>query len=350
MRGVTQHVESAPRAPTDRGRCCFAPRKQTTRPRNPGRSGKSRLQYRHGAAEEVFATDKTKGLGMSDELFDLDGWLHRIGYEGPRAPTLITLGAIIATHAAAIPYENIDVLLGRPPKLDVGSLQRKMVAERRGGYCFEQNMLLRAGLSALGFPVTSFVAQVIRGIVAETPRPAHYAGHMVLRVDVQEGQFLADVGFGNLTPTAPLALRPDVEQETPHETMRFILVGENLTLQAKLGDKWENIYRLMPHPRADPDLEVANWFTATHPNSLFVRSLIAARPGQGGTRNTLFNGRFSVRRRSGEVERRILDDDAEYRAVLRDSFGLVLPEPDLKAALEALDRRGARDATHAIFD
>src|SRR5215213_4342750 len=87
-------------------------------------------------------------------------WLHRIGHAGSRAPTLATLRAIIAAHAATIPYENIDVLLGRPPKLDLESLQQKMIRGGRGGYCFEHNMLLRGGLLALEFTVMSLVARI----------------------------------------------------------------------------------------------------------------------------------------------------------------------------------------------
>jgi len=98
---------------------------------------------------------------------------------------------------------------------------------------------------------------------------------MVLRVDLPEGPFLADVGFGRLGLTAPLAMRLNVEQTTPHETMRLVPAGEELTLQAKLGENWENMYRLLPQPRLDTDYEIANWFTATHPNNQFVNNLIA---------------------------------------------------------------------------
>ena len=112
---------------------------------------------------------------MADGASDPGPWLRRIGHVGPRAPTLATLRGTIAAHAATIPYENIDVLLGRPPRLDVESLQRKMIASRRGGYCFEQNMLLRAGLLALGFTVTSLVACVRRARASGTPV---YATHM----------------------------------------------------------------------------------------------------------------------------------------------------------------------------
>ena len=151
---------------------------------------------------------------MSEDHFNQDAWLERIGYRGARAPVLETLRGVIAAHSAAISYESIDVLLDRPPKLDLASLQRKMIAHERGGYCFEQNMLFRGGLRSLGFDVTSLQARVVRGLAIDAPRPML---HMVLQVNLPEGPFLADVGFGNLAPTAPLALSPDLEQDRPPE-------------------------------------------------------------------------------------------------------------------------------------
>ena len=169
---------------------------------------------------------------MSDDAFDRDAWLARIGHHGPHIPTLETLQALISAHSRAISYESIDVLLDRPPTLDLATLQRKMIAGGRGGYCFEQNMLFRGGLRSLGYKVTSFQARVVRGLEIDAPRPML---HMVLRVELPEGPFLADVGFGNLAPTGALRLLTHLEQDTPHEVMRFIAMGEELTLQSK----WE---------------------------------------------------------------------------------------------------------------
>src|SRR5262252_8201142 len=182
---------------------------------------------------------------MSGDSFDQDAWLGRIGYRRSRAPTLGTLRGLVDAHSSAIPYESIDVLLDRPPKLDLPSLQRKMIAQRRGGYCFEQNFLFRAGLRSLGFDITSLQARVVRGLAIDAPRPMF---HMVLQVNLPEGRYLADVGFGNLAPTAPLKLTCDVEQDTPHEVMRFIRMDDELTLQSKLGDRWEHIYRVVMLP------------------------------------------------------------------------------------------------------
>jgi N-hydroxyarylamine O-acetyltransferase len=235
---------------------------------------------------------------MSGDAFDQDAWLTRIGYAGPRTPNLEMLQALVSVHARAIAYESIDVLLDRPPKLDLASLQDKMIFGGRGGYCFEQNMLFRGGLQSLGYKVTSLQARVVRGLEIDALRPMM---HMVLRVDLPEGPFLADVGFGNLAPTGALLLAPHVEQDTPHEVMRFVAMGEELLLQSKLGDRWEHNYRVVLLPRFDAEYEICNWFTGTHPQSPYLNNLIAARPGPGKTRLTLFNARFNVRHASGQA-------------------------------------------------
>lgn len=283
---------------------------------------------------------------MSEDDFDQDGWLARIGYNGPREPTVETLKALVSAHSSAIAYESIDVLLDRPPNLDLRSLQDKMIAGGRGGYCFEQNMLFRGGLRSLGYSVTSLQARVVRGLDINAPRPML---HMVLRVDLPQGPFLADVGFGNLAPTAPLRLAPLVEQDTPHELMRFIEMGGELTLQSQLGERWEHIYRVVSLPRFDAEYEICNWFTGTHPQSPYLNNMIAALPGPKGTRLTLFNARFNVRHASGAVERRTLESKEDYRSVLRNQFGIVLSEDDLETALTNVERRGTRGAPHPFF-
>jgi N-hydroxyarylamine O-acetyltransferase len=229
---------------------------------------------------------------MAEDTFDQDAWLKRIGYSGSRSPTLQTLHGLIFAHSHAISYESLDIMLGRPPKLDGPSLHAKMIAQARGGYCFEQNMLFRAGLRSLGYNVTSLQGRVVRGLAIDAPRPAI---HMLLRVDLPEGPYLADVGFGNLAPTSALLLAPMVEQDTPHERMRFVIIGDELTLQARLGENWEHIYRVIPHPRFDAEYEICNWYTGTHPDAPYLSNIIAARPGPNRTRITMFNARVTVR-------------------------------------------------------
>lgn len=282
--------------------------------------------------------------GLNPPRFDTQAWLARIGHRGDVTPGLEALRHLVLAHATAIPFENIDVFLGRVPQLDLAVLQRRMIEGRRGGYCFEQNTLLRAGLTALGFEVTSLLARVIRGLEAEAKRPAT---HMVLRVDLPEGGFLVDVGFGYQTPTAPLALGSGLAQPTPHEAMRLLPLGGELILQARQGEDWRNLYRVSLEPRPEEDFAVTNWFTATHPDSLFVNHMIVARPGPDGLRRTFLDGRLTLRRPGEAPERHLMEAPA---AVLREDFGLVLSDEDLAAALSEIDRRRTRGAAHSFTD
>src|SRR4051795_13714581 len=245
---------------------------------------------------------------MAQASFDQGAWLQRIGYAGSLKPTLDTLHQLIFAHSHEIAYESLDIMLGRTPRLDLESLQRKMISGGRGGYCLEQNMLFREGLRSLGYKITSLQGRVVRGMAIDAPRPAI---HMLLQVDLPEGPHLADVGFGNLAPTSALALRPGVEQETPHEPMRFIDVGGELTLQSKLRDTWEHIYRVIPYPRYDGEYEITNWYTATHPETPYQGNIIVAKPGPNRSRITMYNARVTVRDTEGHAEKRWLQNETE---------------------------------------
>jgi N-hydroxyarylamine O-acetyltransferase len=278
--------------------------------------------------------------------FDQKAWLARIGYSGPLTPTLETLNRLIFAHSHSIPYETLDIMLGRPPKLDVLALQNKMIAGRRGGYCFEQNMLFRAGLRSLGYRITSLQGRVVRGLEIDAPRPAI---HMLLKVELPEGIFLADVGFGNLAPTCALLLTPQIEQETPHEIMRFIDVGGELTLQAQFKRGWQHIYRVIPYPRYDAEYEITNWYTATHPDTPYPGNIIVALPGPNRSRITMYNARVTVRDAEGNAEKRWLATDREFRDVLRGEFKLNMSDQDIDECVAVMKAKGTGDAPHPFF-
>ena len=145
--------------------------------------------------------------------FDLDAYLDRIKYSGPRTATIETLQAIHALHPAAIPFENLNPLLGWPVALDVESLQAKLVSAGRGGWCFEHNTLFRCALEALGFSVTSLAARVLWG--ATPGSPIGPRSHMALLVDLDGVPYIADVGFGGNVLTTPLRLEPHMVSPRP---------------------------------------------------------------------------------------------------------------------------------------
>jgi N-hydroxyarylamine O-acetyltransferase len=238
-------------------------------------------------------------------VIDVDAYLARIGYNGQREPSADTLRALHRAHFYGVPFENLDVVLKRPIRLDPVSLMQKIVAGRRGGYCFESNALFMYGLQALGFTVAPLAARVLleRKDPSLPPR-----SHMLLMVDLEDGLYLADVAFGGQTPPQPLSLAVGIEQPTSHEPYRLRrTAGGELELEALMAGQWGVLYRFTLHPQEPVDFEHANWYTATHPDSFFANNLIAAMPGEG-CRYTLFNREFRTRWPDGRVETEILED------------------------------------------
>lgn len=126
---------------------------------------------------------------------DLDLYFERVGYDGPRTATLETLRSLHALHPAAIAFENIDPLMKRPVPLDLGALSNKLIDEKRGGYCYEQNTLFAAALRSLGFSVSTVAARAQYGPPSGVVRART---HMVLRVDLPEGLHICDVDMAVL--------------------------------------------------------------------------------------------------------------------------------------------------------
>jgi N-hydroxyarylamine O-acetyltransferase len=269
---------------------------------------------------------------------DLDAYLARIGYAGARAATLDTLESLHALHPAAIPFENLNPLLGWPVALDIQALQRKIVAEGRGGWCFEQNTLFRCALEALGFPVTSLAARVLWNAPAGSPLGPR--SHMLLLVDVGGRPYIADVGFGGNVLTAPLRLEARAEQSTPHEPHRLVPIENGFVLEVLLSGEWKQLYRFTLEPQFPADYEVSNWYLCHHPSSFFRQLLIGAR-ATGEARYTLRNNALAIHAR-GSTEKRILADAASLRTSLETDFALKLPDtPELTDLLERISRTAA---------
>jgi N-hydroxyarylamine O-acetyltransferase len=252
---------------------------------------------------------------------DLDAYFQRIGYLGDRTPTLKTLQGIHQQHAQTIAFENLNSFLKQPVHLDLASLQQKLIHAGRGGYCFEQNSLLRSVLIALGFSVTSLAARVLWNLPEGTITPR---SHMLLRVNLDGEFYIADVGFGGFTLTAPLALIPDLEQPTPHEPFRLVVDDQAYIMQAKIGQIWKPLYRFDLQEQQPPDYEVSNWYVSTHPTSLFVNTLIAARP-DFDRRYGLRDNQLTTHYLNGHIDKQRLETVTDLKAVLTDLFLIKLP-------------------------
>src|SRR5690625_92254 len=149
--------------------------------------------------------------------FDLTAYLNRIEYDGPLTPNYETLRDVHRQHARTLPFENLNPLMRWDIPLDSASLQQKMVHGRRGGYCFEQNLLLRHALEAIGFSVSGLAARVLSN---RPPDSVPARTHMLLLVEAEDEAWLADAGFGGMTLTEPVKLEPDTIQPTSHARRR----------------------------------------------------------------------------------------------------------------------------------
>jgi len=260
---------------------------------------------------------ETQGVLHPDAL-DLEAYLGRIGYSGRLQPDPAVLEAIHLAHATHIPFENLDVLLKRPIRLDLASLQAKLVTGGRGGYCFEQNLLFSAMLQRLGFSVRQLAARVIYRSGRKLPRT-----HMLLLVDLEGATWLADVGFGIEGLLLPLPFGGGRETRQFAWTYRVTEADGEWVLQSLRNGSWTNLYSFSLEPYLAVDFEPANLYTATHPDSRFVRTLTVQLPTPE-VRYMLRN-RELILDRGGTITHRVLADDDELLAVLAETFGLRFP-------------------------
>ncbi|HTV18481.1 MAG TPA: arylamine N-acetyltransferase [Polyangiaceae bacterium] len=274
---------------------------------------------------------------------DLEGYLDRIAYQGPTAPNLANLNALILAHVSAIPFENVDILLGRPIAMDLARIEDKLIGQRRGGYCFEQNAYFMQVLRAFGYPVVPLAARVRLNRPRDEMPPRT---HMFLRVELPDGSWLVDVGVGGLSPTAALRLMLDVRQETPHEARRICSEGEwqglslrapsaKLYHQALLEGVWQDVYEFNLEGMPEIDRELGNWYTSAHPQSHFKSRLTVARATPTG-RIALLNRRLTRRRNEGTSEAREVGSPDELNHVLAQEFGIVL-EPGARLVCSGLE-------------
>ncbi len=281
------------------------------------------------------SNDRSQSTPVEARTLDLDAYCRRIGLRGALAPTRDCLARLIQCHATAIPFENIEVLAKRVPMLDTDALQRKMVQQRRGGYCFEQNQLFRSVLLACGFDAHPLEARIRVGVPADivTART-----HLATRVVLDGADHLVDVGCGGAAPLAPLSLASRGEQAAGTGTFRFEDVERDVMLRMLTADGWVDCYRLLPTAPHPIDCEMGNWFVATHPQSMLGRNLLVARALDDG-RLRLFNHRLSTfRPESAAPVEQTLQARAEFADVFADGFGLDVVPADLDAVMAALDR------------
>ena len=250
-------------------------------------------------------------------MFDSNAYLARIGYTGPTTLSPETLRALHLAHLYTVPFENLDISLGREIVCEEERFLHKIVHLQRGGFCYELNGAFAALLRELGFQVTLLSARVARDDGSASPE----FDHMTLRVDL-EAPWLADVGFGD-SFLEPLRLIPEIEQEQYGQRFRIAAVGDVMIVQRQLaGGKWKSQFRFTQTPRQLRDFEDRCQFQQTSPESHFTRQRICTLPTREG-RITLSDLKL-IRTTGGKREERMLQNEEEWRAALEEHFGVRL--------------------------
>ena len=250
-------------------------------------------------------------------MADVESYLARVGYHGPTSPTLETLRAIHYAHLLAVPFENLDIGLGRKIALDEDSFIRKIAERRRGGFCYELNGAFAALLQALGFRVTRLSARVARSDGGESPE----FDHLALRVELDE-TWLADVGFGE-SFLEPLRIKPGVEQMDPAGTFRTVERDERLLLEKKQADlSWKGQYSFTFQSRRLEEFAGMCEYHQRSPQSQFTQNKICSRATPQG--QITLAGMKLIVTSNGEREERLLRSEQEWRDTLRERFDIVL--------------------------
>jgi N-hydroxyarylamine O-acetyltransferase len=247
--------------------------------------------------------------------FDLGAYLARVGCDA--RPGVVELHR---AHASSVPFENLDPQRGVPVQLARDALQDKLVAARRGGYCFEQNLLLREGLIGLGAEVDMYLARVRYHAVPGVIRPR---SHLVLRAALDGDTWHADVGFGLGTPLEPLPWGPGEDREIAGWRYRVVEDDRELVLQTHEDGAWVDLYGFVPDPVPLIDVETINWWVCTYPSSPFVTGLIVSIQAPDGTRTTLsdWDG-LALAERTPAGGSRVDVDRRQVPALLAERFGL----------------------------
>ncbi len=261
---------------------------------------------------------------MSADL-DLGAYLQRIGLAAAPSADLAGLRTLHLAHVTTIPFENLDIQMGLPIRLDLASLQDKLVRRRRGGYCFEQNTLFLAVLQSLGFAVIPCEARVRLGAPEVLPRT-----HMLLLVRLDGAFWLCDVGFGGEGLLEPVPLDGEAHSQFLN-TYRIVPEGPLRVLQSRHHGGWQDLYAFEPEPRFAVDFVMANHYTSTHPDSRFTKTLTAQLPGPE-VRRILRNLAYAELRGDQATGRELAPE--EVLPVLREAFGIEVPEAARFRALE----------------
>lgn len=250
----------------------------------------------------------------------LNNYFKRIAYTPiiGHYPNLQTLTALQVRHAYNIPFENLNPLLNIPTLLDFATLYSKLVNDKRGGYCYEQNLFFMFVLQELGFNV--------RGISAKVSSSNDFSRrtHMLLLVQIKNEEYIVDVGFGSIAPCTPLLLHNPEVQVTNYGKYKLIYDGDNnYTLYSLYNNNHRSLYRFDLQEQSIKDFDVGNWYTSTNYDAHFKNNLIVSLRTEQG-RCTLNDNIFTTYYLNGNKKNVTIQSIEEMKQLLKIKFKLKL--------------------------
>ena len=252
----------------------------------------------------------------------IKNYFERIGFSDEVVINIETLEKLNFLHVTTIPFENINPFLELPVKIDIDSIQEKLIYNKRGGYCYEQNTLFFHVLTDLGFNVRPLAGRVIwnDSIDAITSLT-----HMFLLVTIDEIEYLVDVGFGAQTLTAPLEFVLNKEQKNLHESYQITELENEFVLQTRMYNDWKSMYRFNKNQQHFVDFEVGNWYTSTNPDFIFTKILFLSKVSEK-YRFSLINTVFKKYDLNKKTETSKIESIEELKKIIENVFNLQLPK------------------------
>ncbi len=263
---------------------------------------------------------------MMEFHLDISKYLERIDYKGSLDCSAEVLFALQEAHYMTVPYENFDILAGKPISLELSDIYRKIVLEHRGGYCFELNGLFGALLKELGYNVTEYFSRYLRD---EPPLPM--SRHRVLVVKVQNKSYFTDAGVGGVVPRWPLAMTLGLEQKQNNEIYRLYrepILGN--VIQEMCNGEWSNYISFTDEPAYPVDFIATNYWCQYAKESIFNKGPMAAILTSNG-RVTMFGKEVRIFSPQG-VKVIPFNDQDELKALAKKWFGITI---DVKGEITA---------------
>lgn len=259
---------------------------------------------------------------------NIQSYFEKIHFQNIARPDYETLSQLVKLQTRFIPFENVDAFTGISPSLQIDHIFGKLVYQQRGGYCYEQNLLLNYVLETIGFQRKILLARVLWKREDNSLPPKT---HAFIIVSLDGKDYLVDAGFGVTTPDFPVSLISDDENINSKSGYRIVRNETSFTLEYWNND-WFQMYSFENEQSNVQDLEVANWYVSTNPQSGFVKNLIITRRSENGI-YTLQNNQIKHKRQDGVIITELLGDPAKLIYTLRKSFNIQIEKAETSDVL-----------------